>query len=117
MVRQGEIRVGHGGREAGGEPVGRRRGPPSDPREDPPPRHRAIFLTISGVLAGVSASFDASPRPADAKCCRPPPRPPLSAASALASRPALIPAWTRSSVTPTWTEALSPLAKSTEMAR
>ena len=58
--------------------------------------------TSPGVAARAAPSLPGSPAPAEAKCGRPPPFPPLSAAMRLTRSPALRPAPTRSSVSVTW---------------
>src|SRR5437667_3864638 len=96
----------------------RRRGSPRvEPGQDLVARHRAKSRTISAVRARASPSLDTSPTPADAKCGRPPPLPPVVDAMALAMSPAFTPLETRSSVTATWIPARSPVVNSTEIAR
>src|SRR5882762_7061391 len=95
----------------------RRRSPRMEPRQHFLASHRANSRTISAVRARASRSLLTSPTPADAKCGRPPPLPPVVAAIALAMSPALTPLETRSSVTATWIPARSPVVNSTEIAR
>src|SRR5438105_13033755 len=79
-------------------------------------RHRAKSRTISAVRARASPSFARSPTPAEAKCGRPPPVPPVALAIAFAMSPALTPLETRSSVTATWIPARCPVVNNTEIA-
>src|SRR3990172_8217889 len=64
--------------------------------------------TMSGVLARVSPSLAGSPKPPDAKCGRPPPLPPLTAAIRATRSPAFTPRATSSSVRLTCTPGRSP---------
>src|SRR5213596_4054868 len=67
-----------------------RRSTRTEPREHLIARHPASSRTISTVRARASPSLLTSPTPADAKCGRPPPFPPVVAAMALAISPALM---------------------------
>src|SRR5207237_8283744 len=118
LVRERQGRVVHSGREGGAQHVGRRRAARLEPREQLAPGHRASSrLTIVAVCARVSPSLAGSPAPADAKCGRPPPLPPETAASAAAISAAFTPCATKSSVTPTWIPGRSPLVNSTDTDR
>src|SRR6266849_1453901 len=73
-----------------------------EPCQDVCSRHRwRSSRTMRGVWLRASRIFATSPMPADAKCGRPPPLPPVVIAIALAISPALTPLETRSSVTAT----------------
>src|SRR5207247_6299957 len=85
-------------------PPGRRgRGAPGiEPGQHLGPGHRPSSLrTMAEAWARASDSLAGSPAPADAKCARPPPLPPDTAAMAPAISPAFTPSLTRSSVTAT----------------
>src|SRR6185503_19611780 len=79
----------------------------------PPPSQAE---TSSGVAARAAGSLPGSPAPAEAKCGRPPPFPPLSAAIRLTRSPALRPALTRSSVRVTWIAPFPPVLNRTSTA-
>lgn len=83
------------------KPGRRGRRVPGDPVPGDAQRASSQSATTSGVAVRAAASREASPAPADAKWGRPPPLPPLSAASRLTRSPAFRPAFTRSSVTAT----------------
>src|SRR5439155_666550 len=94
----------HPGRPRRARPQGRRgRGAPGiEPGQHLAPGHRPSSLrTMAEAWARASDSLAGSPAPADAKCARPPPLPPDTAAMAPAISPAFTPSLTRSSVTAT----------------
>src|SRR5882672_2778680 len=122
LVRQrragGELRVGHRPLEADPQRVRGDRAARLEPGKHLASGHRRSSPSmIARVWARARPSFAASPAPAEAKCGRPPPFPPDTAAIALAMSPALTPCCTRSSVTETCTPARSPFVNSTEIAR
>src|SRR5207247_5338022 len=88
----------------------RRRMPRLEPRQHRVSFHRSSRLrTTSATRDSISGSLATSPTPAEAKCGRPPPLPPTSAARSPASSPALSPRDTRSSVTAMWRPGRPPL--------
>src|SRR4029077_9169479 len=122
LVRQGHARgdlpVSHGSLETHAERVRGDRPARLEPGEHLAPRHRRSNpWTIAGAWVRANPSFVASPTPAEAKCGRPPPFPPATAAIALTISPAFTPCCTRSSVTPTCTPGRSPFVNRREIAR